>query len=201
MTTTDTRDVAKTVEQVKRCADAGADIVRITVQGKKEAEACMRIREQLFKDRCGGRRGGRGGGGGGLLAGEGCGGGGAFGLCSGCRAAGLAPWRACRRRGGAFGAAPTRPGPAARRGAHAARPAPPPPPTQRYDVPLVADIHFQPAVAMMVAEAFEKVRLGGSGGGGVGRDRRPLRRGGPQAAAAGAPQPGAPPRASRHGSC
>ena len=29
----------------------------------------------------------------------------------------------------------------------------------RYDVPLVADIHFQPAVAMMVAEAFEKVRI------------------------------------------
>jgi hypothetical protein len=28
----------------------------------------------------------------------------------------------------------------------------------RYDTPLVADIHFQPAVAMMVAEAFEKVR-------------------------------------------
>jgi 4-hydroxy-3-methylbut-2-en-1-yl diphosphate synthase IspG/GcpE len=26
-------------------------------------------------------------------------------------------------------------------------------------VPLVADIHFQPAVAMMVAEAFEKVRV------------------------------------------
>ncbi len=37
--------------QVKRCADAGADIVRITVQGKKEAEACMRIRERLFQDR------------------------------------------------------------------------------------------------------------------------------------------------------
>lgn len=36
--------------QVKKCADAGADIVRITVQGKKEAEACMKIREQLFKD-------------------------------------------------------------------------------------------------------------------------------------------------------
>jgi 4-hydroxy-3-methylbut-2-en-1-yl diphosphate synthase IspG/GcpE len=31
----------------------------------------------------------------------------------------------------------------------------------RYDVPLVADIHFQPAVAMMVADAFEKVRPGG----------------------------------------
>lgn len=37
--------------QVKRCSDAGADIVRITVQGKKEAEACMRIRERLFQDR------------------------------------------------------------------------------------------------------------------------------------------------------
>jgi 4-hydroxy-3-methylbut-2-en-1-yl diphosphate synthase IspG/GcpE len=37
--------------QVKKCADAGADIVRITVQGRKEAEACMKIREQLFKDR------------------------------------------------------------------------------------------------------------------------------------------------------
>lgn len=65
--------------QVKRCADAGADIVRITVQGKKEAEACMRIREQLFKD--------------------------------------------------------------------------------NYDVPLVADIHFQPGVALMVADAFEKIRI------------------------------------------
>ena len=51
MTTTDTRDVAGTVEQVKRCADMGADIVRITVQGKQEAQACHRIREQLFKDR------------------------------------------------------------------------------------------------------------------------------------------------------
>lgn len=37
--------------QVKKCADAGADIVRITVQGKKEAEACYKIREQLFKDK------------------------------------------------------------------------------------------------------------------------------------------------------
>lgn len=79
MTTTDTRDVSATVEQVKRCADAGADIVRITVQGRKEAEACMEIRERLFKD--------------------------------------------------------------------------------KYDTPLVADIHFQPAVAMMVAEAFEKIRI------------------------------------------
>jgi len=79
MTTTDTRDVQATVDQVKKCVDAGADIVRITVQGKTEAKACMQIREQLFKD--------------------------------------------------------------------------------RYDVPLVADIHFQPAVALMVAEAFEKIRI------------------------------------------
>jgi (E)-4-hydroxy-3-methylbut-2-enyl-diphosphate synthase len=27
-----------------------------------------------------------------------------------------------------------------------------------YDIPLVADIHFSPAVAMRVADAFEKVR-------------------------------------------
>lgn len=29
----------------------------------------------------------------------------------------------------------------------------------RYDVPLVADIHFQPKVALAVAEAFEKIRI------------------------------------------
>ena len=52
MTTTDTRNVQATVDQVKRCADAGADLVRITVQGKREAVACHAIREQLFKDRC-----------------------------------------------------------------------------------------------------------------------------------------------------
>eukprot|EP00894_Picocystis_sp_ML_P000606 jgi/Pico_ML_1/51123/g2207.t2 len=79
MTTTDTKDVAKTVEQVMRCADAGADLVRITVQGKKEADACMEIREKLFK----------------------------------------------------YG----------------------------YDVPLVADIHFAPSIALRVADAFEKIRV------------------------------------------
>mmetsp|Transcript_26004 Transcript_26004/g.34110 ORF Transcript_26004/g.34110 Transcript_26004/m.34110 type:complete len:732 (+) Transcript_26004:127-2322(+) len=79
MTTTDTRDVLGTVDQVMRCADAGADLVRITVQGKREAEACMQIREELFK--------------------------------------------------------------------------------RNYDTPLVADIHFQPKVAMMVADAFEKIRV------------------------------------------
>lgn len=29
----------------------------------------------------------------------------------------------------------------------------------RYDTPLVADIHFQPAVALAVADAFEKIRI------------------------------------------
>lgn len=47
----DTRDVKGTVEQVKKCVDAGAEIVRITVQGKQEAKACMDIREALFKDK------------------------------------------------------------------------------------------------------------------------------------------------------
>lgn len=28
-----------------------------------------------------------------------------------------------------------------------------------YDIPLVADIHFTPAVALKVADAFEKVRV------------------------------------------
>lgn len=30
---------------------------------------------------------------------------------------------------------------------------------QGYDTPLVADIHFQPKVAMDVADAFEKIRI------------------------------------------
>lgn len=34
-------------EKVIRCADAGADLVRITVQGKREAKACKQIREKL----------------------------------------------------------------------------------------------------------------------------------------------------------
>lgn len=38
--------------QVKKCVDQGADMVRITVQGRQEALACYKIREQLFKDRC-----------------------------------------------------------------------------------------------------------------------------------------------------
>lgn len=57
-----------TLVQVKKCADAGADIVRITVQGKREATACLKIRDRLFQDRwapcviLGGLQGGEGGG-------------------------------------------------------------------------------------------------------------------------------------------
>ena len=61
-----------------KCAEAGADLVRLTVQGRFEADACMQIREKLWSKGC--------------------------------------------------------------------------------DTPLVADIHFAPAVAMRVADAFEKIR-------------------------------------------
>ncbi|KAK7402132.1 hypothetical protein VNO78_14152 [Psophocarpus tetragonolobus] len=79
MTTTDTKDVAGTVEQVMRIADRGADIVRITVQGKKEADACFEIKNSLVQ--------------------------------------------------------------------------------KNYNIPLVADIHFAPAVALRVAECFDKIRV------------------------------------------
>ncbi|KAK6144399.1 hypothetical protein DH2020_021219 [Rehmannia glutinosa] len=79
MTTTDTKDVAATVEQVMRIADQGADIVRITVQGKKEADACFEIKNTLVQ--------------------------------------------------------------------------------KNYNIPLVADIHFAPPVALRVAECFDKIRV------------------------------------------
>lgn len=49
MTTSNTRDVAATLEQAIRLADAGCEIVRVTVQGMKEAEACEFIKEGLLK--------------------------------------------------------------------------------------------------------------------------------------------------------
>ena len=79
MGTTSTRDVRGTIEQVMRCADVGFDLVRITVVGMKEAQACHEIREGLFK--------------------------------------------------------------------------------KGYDIPLCADMHFQPAVAIKTAEAVEKIRI------------------------------------------
>ena len=71
--------VRGTIEQVMRCADVGFDMVRITVVGMKEAQACHDIREGLFK--------------------------------------------------------------------------------KGYDIPLCADMHFQPAVAIKTAEAVEKIRI------------------------------------------
>jgi (E)-4-hydroxy-3-methylbut-2-enyl-diphosphate synthase len=79
MTTSDTRDVNATIEQFIRLADRGCEIARVTVQGKKEAEACEGIKEGLVK------------------------------------------------RG--------------------------------YTIPLVADIHFYPPAAMLVAEYADKVRI------------------------------------------
>lgn len=52
MTTTDTRNVDATTEQIIRLADAGCEIVRVTVQGKKEAEACEGIKNNLIKRGC-----------------------------------------------------------------------------------------------------------------------------------------------------
>nr|AOV62778.1 4-hydroxy-3-methylbut-2-enyl diphosphate synthase [Morus alba] len=79
MTTSDTKDVAGTVEEVMRIADEGADIVRITVQGKKEADACFEIKNTLVQ--------------------------------------------------------------------------------KNYNIPLVADIHFAPSIALRVAECFDKIRV------------------------------------------
>ncbi|MCH9626634.1 MAG: 4-hydroxy-3-methylbut-2-en-1-yl diphosphate synthase (ferredoxin) [Chlamydiales bacterium] len=49
MTTSDTRDVGATVEQIMRLADAGCEIARVTVQGKKEADACEGIKNGLLQ--------------------------------------------------------------------------------------------------------------------------------------------------------
>lgn len=49
MTTSSTRDVEATVNQAIRLADAGCEIVRVTVQGMKEADACEGIKDGLIK--------------------------------------------------------------------------------------------------------------------------------------------------------
>jgi (E)-4-hydroxy-3-methylbut-2-enyl-diphosphate synthase len=51
MTNTDTADVAATVRQIKALADAGSELVRVTVNNKAAAQAVAPIREQLD---CGG---------------------------------------------------------------------------------------------------------------------------------------------------
>lgn len=49
MTTSNTRDVDATVEQIIRLADTGCEIARVTVQGMKEAEACEQIKSSLLR--------------------------------------------------------------------------------------------------------------------------------------------------------
>lgn len=49
MTTSSTRDVDATVEQIIRLADAGCEIARVTVQGIKEADACEQIKNALVQ--------------------------------------------------------------------------------------------------------------------------------------------------------
>ncbi len=79
MTTSNTRDIASTINQIKRLSDVGCEIARITVQGKKEAEACEGIKNGLVQS--------------------------------------------------------------------------------NYMIPIVADIHFYPPAAMLVAEYVDKVRV------------------------------------------
>ncbi|MBA3237147.1 MAG: (E)-4-hydroxy-3-methylbut-2-enyl-diphosphate synthase [Parachlamydiaceae bacterium] len=49
MTTSNTRDIEATIDQIARLADAGCEIARITVQGMKEADACEGIKNGLIK--------------------------------------------------------------------------------------------------------------------------------------------------------
>ncbi len=52
MTTSDTRNVEATVEQILKLQEAGCEIVRMTVQGMKEAEACEAIKSALIQKGC-----------------------------------------------------------------------------------------------------------------------------------------------------
>lgn len=49
MTTTSTDDVEASVEQILKIAKEGGQMVRLTVQGKREANACAAIRESLWE--------------------------------------------------------------------------------------------------------------------------------------------------------
>ena len=52
MTNTDTADVAATVAQVKALAEAGSELVRVTVNTAEAAAAVPLIRERLDAMRC-----------------------------------------------------------------------------------------------------------------------------------------------------
>lgn len=49
MTTSNTRDVCATIEQIMRLSDTGCEIARVTVQGMREAEACEGIKNGLLQ--------------------------------------------------------------------------------------------------------------------------------------------------------
>lgn len=49
MTTSNTRDISGTVDQIMQLSDRGCEIARVTVQGKKEAFACEAIKNQLLQ--------------------------------------------------------------------------------------------------------------------------------------------------------
>lgn len=50
MTTSLTSDVRATVDQIKKLADHGCEIARVTVQGKREARACEEIKNTLIAE-------------------------------------------------------------------------------------------------------------------------------------------------------
>ena len=47
MANTDTNDIEASVAQAKRCFEAGAELVRFTTQGSREAESLREIRNRL----------------------------------------------------------------------------------------------------------------------------------------------------------
>lgn len=49
MTTSDTRDAVATADQIKKLADHGCEIARVTVQGMKEADTCEEIKNLLVQ--------------------------------------------------------------------------------------------------------------------------------------------------------
>ena len=52
MTNTDTADAASTIKQIKELADAGSEIVRITVNNEESAKQVAHIRDGLAKQNC-----------------------------------------------------------------------------------------------------------------------------------------------------
>ena len=50
MTNTDTNDIEGSVEQIKRCVAAGAEIIRLTTQGEREVNSVAEIKSRLAAD-------------------------------------------------------------------------------------------------------------------------------------------------------